>query len=220
MYSSQSLLVITPNRDLANSYVSGLLKESRVDPLDINLQTYEKDMGIEDVRNIQKTILLKPFRGKTKAVVLDPRKGITLEAQNALLKILEEPPNNTIMVIISTNKEIVLPTIISRCKVVILQEKEVKLAETDHSRFQNDLETLINGVLGDKLKLAEHITKDKADSSIWLGKMAVFLKNILEKKGNDFKYLNFLKELQKTYKTVKSTNVSQRTALENLFLSF
>jgi DNA polymerase III delta prime subunit len=220
MYSSQSLLIATPDKNLATSHISELLKKIGVNPLDINLQTYEKDMGIEDVRNIQKTILLKPFRGQTKAVILDLYKGITLEAQNALLKMLEEPPNNTIMVITTTNKETILPTIISRCKVVVLQEKELKLIGTDLSRFQNDLEILTNATVGDKLKLAELLTKDKADSSQWLEKMAIFLKKMLEQENNNFRYLNFFKELQRTYKIVKSTNVSQRTAMENLFLSF
>jgi DNA polymerase III delta prime subunit len=219
MHSSQSILIVTPDKNLAASYMSDLFKEFEVDPLDINSQTHEKAMGIEDVRNIQKAILLKPFHGKTKAVALDLHKDITLEAQNALLKILEEPPNNTLIVIKIANRELLLPTIISRCKVVILQEKEKKLIETDLSRFQNDLEILTRGKIGDKLKLAELLTKDKEDPSLWLEKMSIFIKNRLEQESKNIKYLNFLKGLQKTYKDIKSTNASHRAALENLFLS-
>ena len=214
-----SFLIITKNKNEAASYTSDLLKKREVDPLDINLQTYEKAMGIEDVRKIQKAILLKPFRGKTKAVTIDAYENITLEAQNALLKILEEPPANTIIVIITAKRELILPTIISRCKVIVLQEKEIELTETDLLDLKDTLNILLTGKIGSKLKIAQNIAKDKENTALWLEKMAVFVRNELTKDNSDIKYLNFLKELQKTYKTIESTNVSQRTALENLFLS-
>jgi len=215
----QSFLIVAKNKDLTSPYTSNLLKERGVDALDINLKIYEKAMGIEDVRNIKKAILLKPFRGKTKAVVIDAYEDITPQAQNALLKILEEPPANTIIVITTAKKELILPTIISRCKVIVLQEKEIKLAEDCLPKFEEDLNILLNGKIGDKLKIAQDITKDKGDTAGWLEKMAVFVKNKLTQDNKNLKYLNFLKELQKTYKAIKSTNVNSRTALENLFLS-
>lgn len=215
----QSFLIIAKNKNLTSSCTSNLLKERSVDPLDINLQTYEKTMGIENVRNIQKAILLKPFRGKTKAVIIDAYGNITHEAQNALLKVLEEPPNNTIIVIIASKKELFLPTILSRCKVIILQEEEIKLTQEDSSKLKEALNILLNGKTGDKLKIAQDIARDKGDVTLWLEKMAVFLENKLKQDSKDSKLLNFLKELQKTYKAIKSTNVNQRITLENLLLS-
>lgn len=215
----QSFLIIAKDKNLTSSYASNLLKEKGINPIDINIHAYEKAMRIEDVRNIQKVILLKPFRGKEKAVIVDAYLDITLEAQNALLKILEEPPANTIIAITAAKKELFLPTIISRCKVIVLQEKEVELIQADFSKFEEVLNILLNGKIGDKLKIAQDITKDKENVALWLEKMAVFAKDKLTEENNDRKYLNFLKELQKTYKVIKSTNVSQRTALENLFLS-
>jgi len=219
MQIMQSFLIVAKDKKLASSYVETLLKERGVNFLDVNLQIYEKAMGIEDVRNIQGQILLKPFRGKEKAVIVDAYENITREAQNALLKILEEPPNNTIIIITATKKELFLPTVLSRCKVIILQEKEIKLTKEDLSEFQNILNILLNGKIGDKLRIAQDITKDKGDAALWLEKMAVFLENKLKQNNKDVKLLSFLEELQKTYKTIKSTNAGQRTALENLFLS-
>ncbi len=216
----QSFLIVAKDKNLTSSYASNLLKERGVDPIDINLNVYEKAMGIADVRNIQKAVLLKPFRGKTKAVIINAYENITLEAQNALLKILEEPPNNTIIVITAAKQELFLPTILSRCKVIILQEKEIKLTEDDLPKFEKTLDALLNGKIGDKLKIAQDITKEKGDSALWLEKMTVFAKNKLAQDNKNFRYLTFLKELQKTYKAIKNTNVSQRTALENLFLAF
>jgi DNA polymerase III delta prime subunit len=217
MQFTQSFLIVALNKNMATSYASDLLREKGINPLDINLQTYEKAMGIEDVRNIQGQILLKPFRGRVKAVILDVYENITPEAQNALLKILEEPPANTIIIITAQKKELILPTIISRCKVIALQEKEMELTRNELSKFQDDLNILLKGKTGDRLKIAETIAKNKEDVALWLEKMAIFVKTRFIKENYDPKYLDFLKELQKTYKTIKSTNVSQRVALENLF---
>jgi len=216
----QSFLIVAKDKNLTAAYVLDLLKKNNIDPIDVNTQSYEKIMGIEDVRSIQEQILLKPFRGKTKAVVIEAYENITPEAQNALLKILEEPPNNTIIIVTATKKDLFLPTILSRCKIIILQEKEIKLTENDLSELNQTLSTLLNGKIGDKLKIAQDIAKDKENSILWLEKMAIFIKSKLAEDYNNLKYSNFLKELQKAYKTIKSTNVSQRATLENLFLSF
>jgi DNA polymerase III delta prime subunit len=216
----ESFLIVTRNKSEAKIYTSDLLKEKKVDPLDINLQTYEKIMGIEDVRKIQKKALLRPFRGKTKAIVIEAYENITLEAQNALLKILEEPPANTIIAITISKKELILPTIISRCKIITLYDKEVELTKDEILKLDNNLDILLNSKIGDRLKIAQDIAADKENLYSWFKAINISMKNKLLKDGNNPKYLNFLKGLQKTYKTIESTNVSHRTALENLFLSF
>lgn len=216
----QSFLITAKDKNKASSYISDFLKEKEIYPIDINQQAYEKAMGIEDVRSIQKKILLKPFRGKTKAVVIQVYENITTEAQNALLKILEEPPANTIIVISIQKKEILLPTIISRCKVIELKEKEISLIDEDLLELSNTLNILLNGKIGDKLKVAQDIAKDKDETVLWLENISVFVREKLIENYNDLKYLNLLRLLTATHTIIKSTNVNQRTALENLFLSF
>ena len=123
------------------------------------------------------------------------------------------------LIISTSSKELILPTIISRCKIIELEEKEVSLGNEDISSLNDFLNIILSGKAGDKLKIAEVIAKNKESTVLWLEKMAVFVRSKLTDNSNDLKYLNFLKKLQKTYKAIKSTNVSQRTALENLFLS-
>lgn len=216
----QSFLITAKDKNKASSYISDFLKEKEIYPIDVNQQAYEKAMGIEDVRSIQKKILLKPFRGKTKAVVIQVYENITTEAQNALLKILEEPPANTIIVISIQKKEFLLPTIISRCKVIELKEKEISLIDEDLLELSNTLNILLNGKIGDKLKVAQDIAKDKDETVLWLENISVFVREKLIENYNDLKYLNLLRLLTATHTIIKSTNVNQRTALENLFLSF
>jgi len=105
--------------------------KNNIDKLDISFIESEKAVGIAQVRDFQKRIFLKPFKSKQKAVILSTQNTITTEAQNALLKVLEEPPDNTILLLICESSEDFLPTIISRCKIITLDKEpsEINLKE-------------------------------------------------------------------------------------------
>jgi len=66
--------------------------------------------------NILPKLHFRPIMGKKKVVLLDPADGLTEEAGNMLLKTLEEPPANTLFLLITTLESAVLPTIVSRCQ--------------------------------------------------------------------------------------------------------
>lgn len=215
-----SFLIASKNKKIANGYINEFLNKKKIHPLDRSINLYEKAMGIEDVRNIQKSIFLKPFKGKTKSVVIQAYENITAEAQNALLKVLEEPPSNTIIIIATEKKELLLPTIISRCKIIILEEEKTDLTDEDASQLNTALGIILNGTVGDRFKIAQDISKNKEEGTLWLEKMTLFLRKKMIENNKDPQVFNFLKNLQKTYTIIRSTNVNQRIALDNLFLSF
>lgn len=72
---------------------------------------------IAQVRKIQSDILVKPYKSY-KIYVFDEAQKMTVEAQNALLKTLEEPPKYAIIILITNNKESLLDTIKSRCEII------------------------------------------------------------------------------------------------------
>ena len=72
---------------------------------------------IAQVRNIQSDILVKPYKSY-KIYVFNDAQKMTVEAQNALLKTLEEPPKYAIIILITNNKESLLDTIKSRCEII------------------------------------------------------------------------------------------------------
>lgn len=72
---------------------------------------------IAQIRNLQSEIVIKPHK-KYKIYIIDKAEKMTVEAQNALLKTLEEPPGYAIIILITNNKESLLPTIRSRCEVI------------------------------------------------------------------------------------------------------
>jgi DNA polymerase-3 subunit delta' len=72
---------------------------------------------IDQIRDIQEFVLLKPL-GNYKVVIIDDAGKMNLQAQNALLKILEEPPKGVVFILIASSKGELLPTILSRCQVL------------------------------------------------------------------------------------------------------
>lgn len=72
----------------------------------------EKDIGIEQVRALYQQT--RAARSTTLSVIIDDADKMSREAQNALLKLLEEPPRNVRFILTSHNKDIILPTILSR----------------------------------------------------------------------------------------------------------
>ncbi|MDA8235719.1 MAG: DNA polymerase III subunit delta' [Clostridia bacterium] len=71
---------------------------------------------IEQVRELQKTLYFKPYEGKGKVYILEGADTMKAEAANSMLKSMEEPPEDTLLIFIATNTYAILPTILSRCQ--------------------------------------------------------------------------------------------------------
>lgn len=93
---------------------------------DIIFVSHEKPntIGVEDIRKqINGDIDIKPYSSPRKVYIVNEGEKMTAQAQNALLKTLEEPPEYAVILILTTNVEALLPTILSRC--VVLNMKPV-----------------------------------------------------------------------------------------------
>lgn len=85
---------------------------------DIIRITHEKpnSIGVEDIRSqINADVAIKPYSSPYKIYILNEAEKMTVQAQNALLKTLEEPPAYAVILLLTTNMEALLPTIRSRC---------------------------------------------------------------------------------------------------------
>ena len=93
---------------------------------DIIYISHEKPntIGVEDIRTqINGDIDIKPYSSPRKIYIMNEGEKMTVQAQNALLKTLEEPPEYAVILILTTNVDELLPTILSRC--VVLHMKPV-----------------------------------------------------------------------------------------------
>ena len=91
--------------DIANS--------TPIDVIEIDAASNRK---VEDARNILEKIQFVPVNGRFKIYIIDEVHMLTTEAFNTLLKTLEEPPENVIFILATTEPHKVLDTIISRCQ--------------------------------------------------------------------------------------------------------
>lgn len=211
-----TFIISSKNITKALESVTNIINEEKVSKFDQDQLEFEKDLGITDIRHIQKNIFLKPYKGDKKSITLVLNKKATIEAQNALLKLLEEPPESTLIFIVSRNYHDFLPTILSRVKIIEIPD------ETKHSSVGvGEIENLSGA--GDALYLAQNLAKDKANAINWLEDTIInmrinMLENIEDKK-KALKYKQNIEKLEQAHLDLKNTNVNTRLALENLFLN-
>jgi DNA polymerase-3 subunit delta' len=117
-------------------------KHADVTPIGLDSRT---EIGIDDIRGLQRLANLPPYEGKCKVFIIDEAEYLSTEAANSLLKILEEPPPRVVWLLLAAEEERLLPTIMSRC-----QRLELKPVPSEQVR-----EALVNSynVDGDKAKL-------------------------------------------------------------------
>lgn len=99
---------------LAKLILNGQLDREYVDI--INYRSNKASFGVDDVRNIIEEVSKKPFEGDKKVVIIHEGNKLTIQAQNALLKTIEEPPNGVYIIILCESLELILDTIKSRCE--------------------------------------------------------------------------------------------------------
>lgn len=92
---------------------------------DIKWITYEKSsIGVDEIREqINNDIIIRPYSGRHKIYIVPDADKMTVQAQNALLKTIEEPPEYAIIILLTDNADILLQTILSRC--IVLKTKPV-----------------------------------------------------------------------------------------------
>jgi len=78
----------------------------------------ELEISIDWTRKIQHQMSLFPYSAPFKIALIDRAEKMTVEAGNCLLKTLEEPSGQAILILITTNPQLILPTIVSRCQTV------------------------------------------------------------------------------------------------------
>lgn len=92
-----------------------ITKGNNIDVIELDAAS---NRGIDDIRNLKESISLAPISGSKKVYIIDEAHMLTLEAANAFLKTLEEPPDHVIFILATTNPEKLPPTVISRLTVI------------------------------------------------------------------------------------------------------
>ncbi len=208
----QSILITGKDKEELREAAQKICGENKISRFDIEIIETEKTVGIGEIRKLQEKLFLKPLESETKAVILEAFFGMTADSQNAFLKVLEEPPSDTVIMILTTSLDFVLPTVLSRCRLINLEQAKKLTGEEIDANLDLVLK-LKNGGTAKALKIAQDNGKDRETALEFLEGLLVSLHTEMKSEN-----LQSLKAMQKTYTIIKTTNVAPRLALENLFI--
>lgn len=176
------------------------LKGYRINHPDILYFKTGEKLGIAEARKIKKHFSLKPYSAEGRSVIIEDASLMTDEAQNALLKTIEELPEDALFILASSSDANFLPTILSRCQIVYLSPSEGRIDTSD-------VEKLLNWGLTERFEYVEKI-KNREE---FLKTLAVYFHhNILD-------YPDFTAKLLTAEQWTKQ-NVNIRAILEYLML--
>lgn len=146
---------------------------------DIIYLSHEKPntISVDDIRRqINQDIIIKPYASPYKIYIVDEAEKMNQQAQNALLKTIEEPPAYAVIILLSSNADIFLPTILSRCIKLNLKPvpdgkiREFLMKKYQIPDYQADMSVAFaQGNVGKAIQLAssEHFNEMK-DSAVQL----------------------------------------------------
>jgi len=108
-----------------------VLQTIKSTPFELRLPWNKPQISIEAIRQLRRNLSLKTFDQQSRVIIIIDAHRMTQEATNAVLKILEEPPDRTHFLLLSSEKDSLLPTIISRCQLIalgLLSDEDVEQA--------------------------------------------------------------------------------------------
>lgn len=178
--------------------------EGNNNPDYIQIEPDGKIIKIEQIRQMQSKIIEKPVNSNKKVYIIDNADLMTKEAQNCLLKTLEEPPSYITIILIVSNENKILNTIKSRCMKINfekIQDSEIEKFLTEQCEVQNinkNILRMCDGSIGrcllikNKIEdyvLIENLLKSVKENIIkFLNNAEILYKN----KDNIFDYLDYI----------------------------
>ncbi|SHE45473.1 DNA polymerase III subunit delta' [Clostridium fallax] len=103
--------------------------------------------GVDDVRSIISEINKKPYEGNKKVIIIHEGNKLTIQAQNALLKTIEEPPKGVFIIILCESGELILDTVKSRCQIHKLSPLSKIEMESFINKNYNNLDDKLKNTL-------------------------------------------------------------------------
>jgi DNA polymerase III delta prime subunit len=131
-----------------------------VDPFDLLLVEPDPSIGIDAIRAAQSFLITPPIKSTQKRIIVINAHLLTLEAQNSMLKMLEEPQAYSQIVLITNSLDALLATIQSRCHIITLAYKTLDAPE----KMLELARSFEQATISEKIALVQTLTKTKPDT--------------------------------------------------------
>lgn len=195
----------------------------------------EKDMmeiDVGQVRKINQFLSFKSYYGEYKTVIIENAERMNVEAQNSFLKTLEEPKGKTLLILLSSKPDALLPTIFSRCQTISFFPSGQHQATKDEQALLQTLLGVMDKELAVKFNFAKKVNLEGEQFGAILEVLARYFRNMLlaklgvveEKNSPTAEHYSILKIkriirlIESLHQQVAVSNASPKLALEVLLL--
>lgn len=212
--------IVTGNQDVCDKYI--LEFKLKHDILDYYQITYDESMTIKQVRELIRLLAIKVGKNEKRLILIKIVPSI--EAQNALLKQIEEMSDDTFLLFCLPAKDLLLPTIISRCSHIALMSTNPKFS-LDPLLLERFILASYSGNDGEILNSAQILSDNKSINTldeVIMGLRETLIKENMKDDSNKHisnKMLYVLKKLITIYPLITKNNINLRLALENTLLN-
>lgn len=184
---------------------------------DVLILEADPSISIANIRTLEKFLSQKPYHQSQKIAFLPQANKLTLPAQNALLKTLEEPPANSLIILLAPHDNLLLPTIVSRCYQLTLTQTN-KLTPTQLKTHHQLFQTISQTTLGQRINLASQQAPSKATALEFCHHQLLFLRQQMFKNPSSSPS-QLLRQLIKTIHQLEA-NLNPKLCLESLFFAY
>lgn len=130
--------------------------------------TETPSIGVADIRTFIHALSLRPHQGTHTAGIIAEAEKLTVEAQQALLKTIEEPPPAAYIFLGAANTSQLLPTIVSRCTVIRGTSEKSSDTEPDTEQLRETIRSMLSQSIGAMIRNLQTIGKTKEDHARWM----------------------------------------------------
>lgn len=203
--------------------ISRRLSELSISQFDIHrLTPLNSGIGIGQVRELIKTLQLKPYSSNQVAAIIEDADSLTLEAQQALLKTLEEPPSGVIIFLETANSGNLLATILSRCQIINLNSDTI-IDQNALLQCFKTLEQIITAKkVGAKIEMIDTLPGKREELISWLDLAIIGLRQeLLSQKSTlnitKLQLVNLINKLLEAKQKINN-NCQSKLVLDQVFL--
>lgn len=187
--------------------------DSNPDLLIIERQKEKKSIGIEEVKILGQFLSYKPLSNKLKIAIISGASYLTTEAQNSILKTLEEHSNSSLIFLEDNFISDLLPTIISRCALIKLDSKQ------EFSNPINLPDNFFELSKTEKLNLLESSSKKSKEEWVESLNFLLTLKEKNKYSKDKIKNTKNIHLVSETMENLNNYNLNTRLTIEYLFLN-
>ncbi len=167
----------------------------------------KKNLTVDQIRKLRADAFVKPHSADHRVFIIEDAHRMNEQAQNALLKVLEEPPQSVVFILTCPSKTLLLDTIISRC--VLLSLYSASQHTTDYSETAEQfIKLLISGSEYEMLKLLTPLEKNRVAAEEFLNTLSLVCAKHIKKGNAHTRVLDSLFDDIKYYLELLKTNIN------------